>query len=59
MERYPDDILDLLTVTGFDNQWWKATQKYNTWEEAYEALEKKVYFYFKVRRYSHYNSFRK
>lgn len=58
MERYPDEILELLTDKGFDREYEKCIPKYPSKTEAYEAVEQVVYFWFKIRRYSCYDSFR-
>ena len=58
MQRYPDEILILLTDKGFDKEYEKCISKFPSKTEAYEAVEQTVYKYFKIRRYTCFDSFR-
>jgi hypothetical protein len=58
MEKYPDEILCLLTDKGFDKKFETCISTFSTHEEAYEAVEAVVYHWFKIRNYASYNSYR-
>jgi len=48
----------LKTKKGFENEFYRMTADYDTYEEAYEAVERKYRRAFGQRKYKNYNSFR-
>jgi hypothetical protein len=60
IQRYPDDLLDMLTPEGFERQYWAlyASSDWKSREECYEVLEARHEHYFGLRKYSEYNNFR-
>lgn len=48
----------LMSFEGFEKEFIIMCGIYNTYEEAYEAVERKYSFVFKKRRYKSYESFR-
>lgn len=58
MRRYPKEILDLLSAEGFDKRFELYMSKFDSYKEAYEAVEEIIYQWFNVRKYNSYESFR-
>lgn len=48
----------LTTSEGFVKEFWRLTVDYDSYELAYEAVERKFQFAFGRRKYKNYNSFR-
>lgn len=49
---------NLDTKEGFIAEFYRMCQEYPTYEQAYEAVERKYKFAFGKRKYKNYNSFR-
>lgn len=57
VEKYPDDILKLLSAEGFIAAVWAASKQYEYGYLAYEAVEREYEKYFNRRKYADYQSF--
>lgn len=55
---YSKEILKLLNINGFSEEWVKQLNNYKTYEEAYEHVERIHLKYFDKRKYKNYNTFR-
>ncbi len=51
-------IIQLVSIEGFIDAFWKEVKNHRTQQEAYEAVESEYEGIFGQRRYSHFNSFR-
>lgn len=60
VQVYPDSLLDLLSLEGFERQFWEMyrSQSFTTLTACYEALEEKREKYFGCRYFADYNSYR-
>lgn len=58
VEPYPRCILKLLTNEGFDLKFHKYCKIENNYEDAYEKVEQLHMFYFGIRKYKNYDSYR-
>lgn len=56
--QYPERFLKMATLEGFAEMFYKKTQEYRTYEEAYEACEQIHEKIFLSRKYANYSSFR-
>lgn len=52
-----DEALELLKTSGFIREFFKQLPLHKTYNDAYEAVEKKYRKYFGQRKYKDYNSF--
>lgn len=59
IQRYPQEVLDLLDLEGFNEKFEEELRNHRTQEEAYEHTEQLHEQFFGRRKYSGYDSFRK
>jgi|TARA_R100000084_G_scaffold93623_1_gene47405 hypothetical protein len=58
IEPYPKCITDLLTKKGFDKKFHEYCRLELNYEDAYEKVEQLHTYYFGIRKYKNYDSYR-
>ncbi len=59
IEKYPQIVLDMLNIEGFQKKFLDFQGDYRTYEQAYDATERFYKRHFGQEKYSSYKSFRK